>query len=206
VITINNIEDLNRLEARMEFVIRRYKLEEVLFGLRRVSKNFEPFVIGGAALFAIRFCTEGQKTRHASVITKDALEFWLRLVMAYLLADPLGYDKTLQREYKNSNPVFTFLRIFGNQLPYHVSPFGHHAQPLILYHDIPRELEKQTYPPKFRFEKSFRDLYGASASEFVNIGFTAYVAALSKEGFTLGAILRKLVIRALSFRVNVNCF
>ncbi|MGH9929700.1 MAG: hypothetical protein ACREA9_10820 [Pyrinomonadaceae bacterium] len=183
---VNSVASLNRLESLIEQVIQRYKLDQVLFGLRSVADDFEPFVIGGASLFAVRFCNAGRRSARVLVPGKDVLAPWLHLVTCYLLADPIGYDLSLQEEYKNANPVFAFLRIVGSQMPYSVSLFGHHAQPLLLYHDIPKNLAQPSGLRKFDFEESFRNLYGTSTREFINIGFTSSVAALSHGGFTRG--------------------
>jgi len=69
---------------------------------------------------------------------KDALAPWLHLVTCYLLADPIGYDRELQEEFKNANPVFALLRIVGSQMPYSVSPFG---QPTLNHCCVPRYSE-----------------------------------------------------------------
>jgi hypothetical protein len=183
---VNSIASLHRLESLIKQVIQPYKLDQVLFGLRGVADDFPPFVIGGGSLFAVRFCKTGRRTPRVSVPGKEILASWLHLVTCFLLADPLGYDRQLQEEYKNANPVFAFLRIVGNQMPYSVGLFGHHAQPLLLYHDIPKSLTTISRLQRFDFEESFRTLYGTSTREFINIGFTASVAALSKAGFTRG--------------------
>ncbi|MEK6337533.1 MAG: hypothetical protein AABM67_21645 [Acidobacteriota bacterium] len=183
---VNSTASLHRLESLIKHAIEPYKLDQVLFGLRGVADEYQPFVIGGASLFAVRFCNAGRRTPRVAVPAKDFLAHWLHLVTCYLLADPLGYDQELQEEYKNTNPFFAFLRIVGSQMPYSVGLFGQHAQPLLLYHDIPKSLAATSRPQKFNFEESFRDLYGTSTREFINIGFTASVAALSKAGFTRG--------------------
>lgn len=183
---VKSLASLHKLESRIRQVIQPYKLDQVLFGLRSVAADFQPFVIGGASLFAVRFCDTGRRTPRVMVLGKDILAPWLHLITCYLLADPIGYDRKLQEEYKNANPVFTFLRIFGSQMPYAVSLFGHHAQPLLLYHDIPKKLAQASDLQKFDFEQSFQDLYGTSTREFINIGFTSSVASLSNNGFTRG--------------------
>lgn len=183
---VNSVADLHRLESLIKQWLQSYKLDQLLFGLRRVAEDFQPFVIAGASLFAVRFCNTGRRTPRVAVPAKDALAPWLHLVTCYLLADPIGYDRELQEEFKNANPVFALLRIVGSQMPYSVSLFGHHAQPLLLYHDIPKTLAPNLRSPKFDFENSFRALYGTSTREFINIGFTSSVAALSHDGFTRG--------------------
>ncbi len=183
---VKSLASLHKLESLIKQVIQPYKLDQVLFGLRSVADDFQPFVIGGASLFAVRFCNTGRRTPRVMVLEKNILARWLHLVTCYLLADPIGYDRTLQEQYKNANPVFTFLRIFGNQMPYTVSLFGRHAQPLLLYHHIPKILSQTSGFQKFDFEQSFQDLYGTSTREFINIGFTASVAGLNNNGFTRG--------------------
>jgi hypothetical protein len=185
-VEVKSVSDLLRLESFIKREIEPYKLEQVLFGLRRVADKYEPFVLGGASLFAVRFCKAGRRTTRVPVLSDDVLTPWLHLVTCYLLADPIGYDAVLQREYKNANPVFTFLRIVGSQMPYNVGWFGHHAQPILLYHEIPKRLAQLSTTPKFDFEESFRELYGASSREYINIGFVSSVAALRNDGFTRG--------------------
>jgi len=183
---VKSVASLHKLESLIKQVIQSYKLDQVLFGLRRVAEDFQPFVIGGASLFAVRFCNTGRRTPRVAVPGKDILLPWLHLVTCYLLADPIGYDQELQEEFKNANPVFALLRIVGSQMPYNVSLFGQHAQPLLLYHDIPKNLAQTSGLQTFDFENSFRSLYGTSTREFINIGFTSSVAALSHDGFTRG--------------------
>jgi hypothetical protein len=187
---VDSVEALQRLEGAIKRVIEPYRLEQVLFGLKKIQDGFEPFVIGGAALFAVRFCTAGRRRPMSGALGGEGLARWLHLVKTYLLADPLGYDKDLQREYKNTNPVFTLLRIVGSQMPYHVSLFGQHAQPLLLYHEIPTRLAASAGRPGFDFEDSFQALYGASTRQYINIGFTAYTAAHMSEGFTRGYFVK----------------
>jgi hypothetical protein len=185
-VEVKSVSDLLRLESFIKREIEPYKLEQVLFGLRRVADKYEPFVLGGASLFAVRFCNAGRRTTRVPVLNDDVLTPWLHLVTCYLLADPIGYDAVLQQEYKNANPVFTFLRIVGSQMPYNVGWFGHHAQPILLYHEIPKRLAQLSTTPKFDFEESFKELYGASSREYINIGFVSSVAALRNDGFTRG--------------------
>ena len=183
---IHSVEELQRLESLIKRTIEPYRLEQVLFGLKKAPEDFEPFVIGGAALFAVRSCTAGRRRPIAGALGGEGLARWLHLVKTYLLADPIGYDKDVQQEYKNSNMVFTVLRIVSSQMPYHVSIFGQHAQPLLLYHEIPRQLAGRQGLPRFNFEESFQSLYGSSTLQYINVGFTAFTAATCTDGFTRG--------------------
>lgn len=183
---VDSLATLQRLEDLIKRVIEPHGLEQVLFGLRKAPADFKRFVIGGAALFAVRFCTARRRGPSVAVLGGEGWARWLHLVKTYLSADPIGYDKDIQREYKASNPVFTFLRIAGSQMPYDVSPFGQHAQPLLLYHEIPKQLAARPGLPSFNYEEAFQSLYGTSTLHYINIGFTAYAAATSTDGFTRG--------------------
>jgi hypothetical protein len=183
---VDSVIALQRLEALIKRIIEPYRLEQVLFGLRKAPTDFERFVIGGSALFAVRFCTAGRRSPKVAVLGGEGWIRWLHLVRTYLLADPIGYDKEIQREYKTSNPIFTFLRIAGSQMPFNVSPFGQHAQPLLLYHEIPKQMAVRPRLPSFNYEECFQSLYGASTLHYINVGFTAFAAATSTDGFTRG--------------------
>src|SRR5947208_655755 len=103
---INSLAALQQLEEMIKRVIEPYKLEQVLFALRKTPTDIERFVIGGAALFAVRFCTAGHRRPKVAVLGGEGWFRWLYLVRTYLLADPIGYDKEIQRDYKTSNPIF----------------------------------------------------------------------------------------------------
>jgi hypothetical protein len=187
---IKSAEELQSLAEHIKRFIESYRLEQVLFGLRKAPEEFQPFVISGAALFAIRFCKAGRRRPMVGVLGGEGLGQWLHLVKTYLLADPIGYDKDVQREANNSNPVFTVLRIAGSQMPYNVSLFAQHAQPLLLYHEIPEQLSTRKGIPKFNFKEAFQSLYGASLLEYINIGFTSFTAAKMTDGFTRGYFVK----------------
>ena len=56
---INSLAELENLESTIQSVLGQLKLGDVLHSLYLLKKNspkLEPFMIGGAALFAIRFC------------------------------------------------------------------------------------------------------------------------------------------------------
>jgi hypothetical protein len=183
---IKSFAELEALENRIRTAIQHYKLEQVLVGLRQVPASVEPFMLAGVSLFALRFCKAGERVPRVQSLTWPTLAPLIDLVTQYYLADPLGFDEDLQRAYSNSNSVFAFLRIVASQFPFDVSPFGQHAQPLLLYHEIPKLLATRPDVPRFDFERSFLELVGVPFLDFLLVGFTAYVAAQRNHGFTRG--------------------
>ena len=187
---INGVEDLRLLESQIRAYIEPHRLDDVLVTLKRVPDEVERFVVGGAALFAVRFCRSGRRRPNVAVLGGEGLAHWLHLVKTYLLADPIGYDEAVRGDFAQSNPVFAVLRMVSSQMPYHVSLFGQHGQPLLLYHEIPKQLSTRQGLPRFDFEESFRELYGASTLQYAHIGLTAFAAATMTDGFTRGYFVK----------------
>jgi len=181
---IDSIEDLEAVENKIRLMIQQHDLENVLLGLRQASDKLEPFMIAGITLFAIRHCTAGHRTPTYRALELSRLAPLADLVTQYLLTDPLTFDPTIQQDFYNSNLAFTMLRLVGSQMPYNISLFGQHAQPLILYHEIPKQLAERINIPRFDFEASFEKINGVSLTDFIKAGFAAFIAAKSHQGFT----------------------
>lgn len=183
---INSSEDLKKLKDEIQHRLRGYKLQHILLGLRTTPKNIPSFAVGGTALLAVRHCKPGHPTQLKYFLPWEGLAPIVHLVTEYLLADPITYDRSVQQEYRNSNPVFTFLRIVASQMPYAVSLFARYAQPLVLYQEIPKEIAGREGVPKFDFETAFKKLNKVSLSDFLKVGFTAFAAAQNNDGITRG--------------------
>jgi hypothetical protein len=127
---VDSFASLQLLEKRIKQFIQQFKLEELLIGLRQGLDILPPFVLGGAALFAIRYCKPGQMAPNYRTLQWRIVDRLTDLVTQYQIADPLGFDESIRENYYDSNPVFTLLRIFGNQAPYSITFFGQQARPL----------------------------------------------------------------------------
>ncbi len=134
---IKNYEELEGLEQMITNLIRRYPLDALLIGIRESENRFEPFVRAGISLFAIRFCSAGPKIEKVQTVRQKDLENIAHLVTLYLLADPITFDQNERNEFSSSNPVLVVLRLVAHQFPFDISIFGHHAQPFMLYEEIP---------------------------------------------------------------------
>jgi hypothetical protein len=183
---IDTFDKLRLIERTIRETIRQYNLEDVLTGLRGTADVIPEFIIGGTALFAIRYCKPGPIGPDYRPLKSSVTAHLTDLVAQYQIADPLGFDPSIQDRYHRSNPVFTLLRIFGNQAPYSIAFFGQHARPLILFEEIPRQLVGSKGMPDFDLEGSFHKISGASLSDFVNVGYVSFVASYSHAGFTRG--------------------
>jgi hypothetical protein len=183
---IDSFDKLRVIEGTIRETIRQYNLEEVLTGLRGAVDVIPEFIIGGTALFAIRYCKPGSIGPDYRPLKFPVIAHLTDLVAQYQIADPLGFDQAIQDRYYGSNPVFTLLRIFGNQAPYSMGFFGQHARPLILFEEIPKQLVGAKGIPEFDLEGSFHKISGASLSDFIKVGYVSFVAAYSNPGFTRG--------------------
>lgn len=138
---IKSYEQLKKFERRVIQLIQRYPLDALLIGIRESNNRFEPFVMAGICLFAIRCCAPGPKIEKVQTIRQRDLEKIAHLITQYLIADPVVFDKTEKEKFHSSNPVYRVLRLVGNQFPYSVNLFGQHAQPYMLFHKIPNILK-----------------------------------------------------------------
>lgn len=181
---IDSIEKLEVIKGQIQSAIQKYRLEDVLLGLRNSPDNLQPFVVGGTALFAIRHCTAGHRTPTVQGLEWNELAPIVDLVTQYLIADPLGFDQELQKAFNDSNPIFTLLRIFGNQIPYAVNLFGQYARPFLLFHELPSQLAGRPEVAQSDFDANFRKINGVSPIDFIKVGFMAFVAARNNPVFT----------------------
>ena len=153
---IYNLDDLQAAEKLIGRMLQRIRLDAVLLGLRRVGDlpsigryppiRLEPFMIAGAAMFALRYCPPRPSRKTYRPLPDSELVPFVRLVNDYLLADPLSLDETMQDGYYEANPAFTFLRMVASQFPYNVGYFGQYARSLILYEELPPKLAAATQP------------------------------------------------------------
>jgi hypothetical protein len=183
---IDSLESLQLAEKHIKQIIQHYKLEEVLISLRQGLDIVPAFILGATALFAIRYCKPGQIDPNYRTLEWQIVHRLTDLVAQFQLADPLGVDRNIQEKYYDSNPVFTLLRIFGNQAPYSIDFFGQHARPLLLFQEIPKQIAGSEHIPKFDLEDSFQKISGVSSTDFINVGYVSFAAAHSNAGFTRG--------------------
>lgn len=186
---INSLDDLRSAEKLIYRVLQRTRLDSVLLGLRRVGDQpsigryppikLEPFIIAGAAMFALRYCPPRPFRKTYSSLPDSELIPLLRLVSDYLLADPLSFDETIQDEYYEANPVFTFLRFVASQFSFNVGYYGQYARSLILYEELPLKLSGRPNVPQFDLPAAFEGLNGVSPTDFVKVGFMAWAATNS---------------------------
>ena len=186
---INNLDELQAAEKLIGRVLQRIRLDSALLGLRRAAHlpsigryppiRLEPFMIAGAAMFALRYCPSRPFRKTYKPLPDSELVPFLRLVNDYLLADPLSFDETIQEDYYEANPVFTFLRFVASQFPYNVGYYGQYARSLILYEELPPKLAGRTGVPRLDLPAAFEALNGVSLMDFVKVGFVAWAAARS---------------------------
>lgn len=181
---INSLDDLVAIKNQIRTMIQAYRLDGILLGLRDASHKVDPFFAAGLTLFAVKHCTAGHPAQTQRPLGWNELEPLTDLVAQYLLADPLSFDEAIQQEYVNSNPIFTILRLAGNQMPYRVSIFGQYAQPRILFQEIPKEIAGHPNVPGFNFEAEFTKINHVSLTDFLSVAFVASAAAQRNVGFT----------------------
>lgn len=192
-VEINSLEDLRAKEDQIRRMLQRCKLDRILLGLRRVGELDSigryppirpyPFIIAGTAMFALRYCPPRPFENYYRPLPESALVPLIRNVSEYLLADPVSFDSTIQQEYYHANPVFTFLRLVASQFPFQVSPYGQYARSLVLYEDLPSALAARSDIPPFDFAAAFQVLNGVALTDFIKVGWIAWVAARSHPGF-----------------------
>ena len=192
-VNINSLEDLRAKEDQIRRMLQRCRLDSVLLGLRRAGEldsigryppiQLHPFMIAGAAMFALRYCPPRTFRKHYRTLPESELVPLIRTVNEYLLADPLSFDSTIQQEYYHANPAFTFLRLVASQFPFQVSPYGQYARSLVLYEDLPPALAARSDIPPFDFAAAFEALNGVALTDFIKVGWIAWVAARSHLGF-----------------------
>lgn len=186
---INSLDDLQAAEKQIGRVLQRIRLDAVMLGLRKARERpsigryppikLEPFMIAGAAMFALRYCPPRPFRKTYRPLHDSELVPFARLVNDYLLADPLSFDKAIEEDYYEANPVFTFLRFVASQFPYNVGYYGQYARFLILYEELPPVLAGRPGIPRFDLQAAFEALNGVSLRDFVKVGFVAWAAARS---------------------------
>jgi len=171
--------------------LQRIRLDDVLLGLRRIGElpsigryppiRLEPFMIAGAAMFTLRYCSPRPFRKTYRPLPDSELVPFMRLVIDYLLADPLSFDETIQKDYYEANPAFTMLRFAASQFPYNVSYYGQYARSLILYEEVPPKLLGRPDVPRFDLSAAFEALNGVPLTDFVKTGFVAWAGARSSN-------------------------
>lgn len=193
--------DLRELESEIRRAVRQHSSDDILLCIRNALSDlkkenslghqffppeqggFPPFVAAGIAAFSI---LHSNPNRDRPNFTWENLARLAGMVRNYLLADPISFDETIREEFEVSNPVFAMLRIFSSQAPFEVNLFGCHAQPLILFGKIAKEITNRKGVPEFNFDAEFQKVTGVSLEKFVDVGFVAWAASEGANGFTRG--------------------
>jgi hypothetical protein len=193
--------DLKELESEIRKAIRQFSSDNILLAIRNALSDlrkensighrffakdqvdFPPFVAAGIAAFSIM---HSNPNRDRPNVTWENLAKLAGMVRNYLLADPISFDETIREEFDASNPVFVMLRIVSSQFPFEVNLFGCHAQPLILFGKIAKEITSRKGVPEFDFDAEFQKVTGVSLEKFVDVGFVAWAATEGTNGFTRG--------------------
>ncbi len=104
---INSLAELENLESTIQSVLGNLKLGDVLHSLyilKKSSPELEPFMIGGVALFAIRFCPPSK----TSQLRKNYdIRNIVNISNEYYLAEPITFDQDLHDRFLKENPVFS---------------------------------------------------------------------------------------------------
>jgi hypothetical protein len=179
---INTLDDLDKLELKIRQKISKFRLGDVLYSLYQIKDSFEPFIVAGVALFAVRFSEPSIVSQNYNLLNLNTI---IRLVSDYLLADPITFDQELNNNFMGSNPAFVMLRLACSQFPFEVSEFSQFSRPILLYHEIPKSLVGKPGIPQFDIHKEFLILNGVSIHEFINIGFAASAFAKNNFAFSL---------------------
>lgn len=186
-VEINSLEDLQAAEEQIGRVLKRIRLDSALVGLRKLGDRpfigryppirLAPFIVAGAAMFALRYCLPRPFRKTFRPLPDEELIPFLRLVSDYLLADPLSFDETIQKEYYDANPAFTILRFVASQFPYDVGYFGQYARSLVLYEELPPKLAGRPGVPRFDLPAAFEELNGVPVMDFLKVGYMTWAAA-----------------------------
>lgn len=185
---INSLAKLEEVESTIKSVFRKLSLGDVLHSLyllKKTSPELRPFMIGGIALFAIRFCPPSKTSKP---IKNYDIRNLIDISNAYYLADPITFDKDLCDKFMNESPVFMMLRHVSSQFPFEPSLFGKFSRPALLFHEIPQQLKKLPNIPKFDFDEKFQAITEVSVIDFITIGFVILSAshgnfAVSQDNF-----------------------
>ena len=207
---------LDKLEKQIWSAFRSFPSDKVLLAVHRAIKQsndpssvihqvfpldhggFHPFVGAGISAFTIRL---SNPNRHADKkFALSDLANLYNLVFDYLTADPITADEELAKNFYESNPVFMMLRVVASQFPFQINTFGSVGQPLLLFGELPKDIENRKGVPKFDFRGKFQKLTGLSIGDFVASGFVAWAASSSKNTVGLpGVISERPGHKALNF-------
>ncbi len=186
--TREQIRKLEALEQEIRIAIRQLSSADLLLAITTGMKEraapgtkpsmpaIPPFIAGAIAAFAIRFSNPYRSNKN---ITWPILSNLSNLVDKYLSADPITHDKELADEFHKSNPIFTLLRLVGNQFPFEPRTFAFIGQPLLLYGELPKEIACKKNVPTFDFHDKFQKITGLSLEDFMCCGFVARAALSS---------------------------
>jgi len=194
-----SVHDLQQLEAKICTTVRQYASDNVLRWVHNALRDldnpnspghryfppnqggFLPFVAAGIASFSIR---HSNPYRSGRPFGWGELVHLSTMVKEYLLADPITFDVAIREDFYASNPVFMVLREAASQFPFEVNLLGCHAQPLILFGEMPAIVTDREGVPKFDFNTEFQKVTGVPLETFVDVGFVAWVASKNANGFT----------------------
>jgi hypothetical protein len=173
---VNNLVDLQNLEARIRQKIQQHELDDFLGTLLLSRPRFNPFVIAGMTLFGIRFALPPIK-RYASVkhIPPEEFNLIAHLVTEYLLADPSSFLPSIKSTYHGSVLTPVVLRHVGNQFPFNETFWGQGGRSIYLFKEIPKTLKLKGN--KFDLNAAFSKLYGVSLEDFISVSYVAFSAA-----------------------------
>lgn len=177
-IKVDSLPALAELEAMIRRELQGFSLDGLLWTLGENSALFQPFVAAGFASLALKSCTPSQGNfAPVPVAVVHRLE---PLVINYLSADPIIFDREVHDHFRRTNPVFLLIRIMGSQFPYHINVFETYARSLLLFDEIPRQIKN----PDFDLDSAFRANAGCSVLDFVRTAFLSYLMAKEKAGFS----------------------
>jgi hypothetical protein len=180
---INSLADLEKLESQIASVFGKLNFGDVLHSLHLLkisSPELRPFMVGGVALFAARFCPPSKTSQ---LIKNYDIRHLVNLSNKYYLADPITFDKDLHDEFRDSNPVFMMLRLVSSQFPFEPGLFSEFSRPALLFHEIPKQLQGLPDIPQFDFENKFQAITGVSVLDFITTGFV--ISSASRGNFTV---------------------
>jgi hypothetical protein len=113
---IKTLDDLDEFDSKIGSEFRKFRLADILHSLHIYEKTAEhPFIVAGAALFAIRFSIPSKIIKQKKGISSKDLNKLLHLVWQYQSIDPIILDNNLQTEFNASNPIFLLIRLVNQQ-------------------------------------------------------------------------------------------
>lgn len=186
--------NLDLLEKEIINAVRQFSSAELLLAINAVMKQRTgteaqsngnelynlPFIAAALSSFAVRYSNPYRGNKKISLA---ALKRLSDLTFNYLGADPITHDEELAAEFRNSNPIFMMLRIVGNQFPFEVNTYAFVGQTLLLYGELPKEIESKREVPHFDFTAAFQKINGLSLENFICCGFVAWAAFSAKKNF-----------------------